>query len=418
MKFPSLQQHGVKTARRIDLELREIVPRRQNDAGLLGTGDAFRRATEIRSRPCAHFDEYQRRPFAHDQIDFATSATKIARYQGQPLTLKIIRRGLFGQRPGIHAAFVHAYSPFGYTACPKYPAISRICAANSMFDATQPARPGVLHIVATPIGNLRDLSQRALDVLKSADIIAAEDTRTTQGLLNAHQIQAGKLTPLHDHNEQAAAARLLEALREGKSVAYVSDAGTPGISDPGARLVSSVRAAGIEITPIPGPSAVAAALSVAGIEGHWLFFGFLPAKPAARRKTLQELATRPDALVFYEAPHRIEETVEDLLAILGGARTVLFARELTKKFEQLHVCPLAEAPAWLASDENHRRGEFVLVVSAPDIQTDDNEAEALRVLKILLDELPLKQAAHLAARITGARKNALYDLALALKQEK
>lgn len=287
-----------------------------------------------------------------------------------------------------------------------------------MFDATQPARPGVLHIVATPIGNLRDLSQRALDVLRTADIIAAEDTRTTQGLLNAHQIQAGKLTPLHDHNEQAAAARLLEALREGKSVAYVSDAGTPGISDPGARLVSAVRAAGIEITPIPGPSAVATALSVAGIEGHWLFFGFLPAKPAARRKALQELATRPDALVFYEAPHRIEETVADLLAILGGSRTVLFARELTKKFEQLHVCPLAEAPAWLASDENHRRGEFVLVVSAPDMQADDNEAEALRVLKILLEELPLKQAAHLAARITGARKNALYDLALALKQEK
>lgn len=287
-----------------------------------------------------------------------------------------------------------------------------------MFDASQPARPGVLHIVATPIGNLRDLSQRALDVLRTADIIAAEDTRTTQGLLNAHQIQAGKLTPLHDHNEQAAAERLLEALRDGKSVAYVSDAGTPGISDPGARLVATVRAAGIEITPIPGPSAVATALSVAGIDGHWLFFGFLPAKPVARRKILQELATRPDALVFYEAPHRIEETVADLLAILGGARSVLFARELTKKFEQLHVCPLAEAPAWLVSDENHRRGEFVLVVSAPDIQADDDEAEALRVLKILLEELPLKQAAHLAARITGARKNALYDLALALKQEK
>jgi len=287
-----------------------------------------------------------------------------------------------------------------------------------MFDASQPARPGVLHIVATPIGNLRDLSQRALDVLRTADIIAAEDTRTTQGLLNAYQIQAGKLTPLHDHNEQAAAERLLEALRDGKSVAYVSDAGTPGISDPGARLVATVRAAGIEITPIPGPSAVATALSVAGIDGHWLFFGFLPAKPAARRKILQELATRPDALVFYEAPHRIEETVADLLAILGGARSVLFARELTKKFEQLHVCPLAEAPAWLVSDENHRRGEFVLVVSAPDMQADDDEAEALRVLKILLEELPLKQAAHLAARITGARKNALYDLALALKQEK
>jgi 16S rRNA (cytidine1402-2'-O)-methyltransferase len=289
-----------------------------------------------------------------------------------------------------------------------------------MFDASQPARPGVLHIVATPIGNLRDLSQRALDVLKTADIIAAEDTRTTQGLLNTQGIQAGKLTPLHDHNEQAAAARLIEALREGKSVAYVSDAGTPGISDPGARLVNAVRAAGFEITPIPGPSAVATALSVAGVEGAWLFHGFLPAKPAARRKTLQELAMRPDALVFYEAPHRIEETVDDLLAVQGGERSILFARELTKKFEQLHACPLADAPAWLAADDNHRRGEFVLVISAPEPQADDsgNETrEARRVLGILLEELPLKQAAHLAARLTGGRKNTLYELALTLKQE-
>jgi len=289
-----------------------------------------------------------------------------------------------------------------------------------MFDAPQPARPGVLHIVATPIGNLRDLSQRALDVLRTADIVAAEDTRTTQGLLNMHQIQAGKLTPLHDHNEQAAAARLIEALRAGQSVAYVSDAGTPGISDPGARLVNAVRAAGFEITPIPGPSAVATALSVAGIEGAWLFYGFLPAKPAARRKVLEALAARPDALVFYEAPHRIEETVDDLLAILGGERSILFARELTKRFEQLHVCPLAEAPAWLAADDNHRRGEFVLVISAPATQPGDNESEtreARRVLEILLEELPLKQAAHLAARLTGARKNALYDLALTLKRE-
>jgi 16S rRNA (cytidine1402-2'-O)-methyltransferase len=289
-----------------------------------------------------------------------------------------------------------------------------------MFDASQPARAGVLHIVATPIGNLRDLSLHVLDVLKTADIVAAEDTRTTQGLLNAHQIQAGKLTPLHDHNEQSAAVRLIEALRAGKSVAYVSDAGTPGISDPGARLVNAVRAAGFEITPIPGPSAVATALSVAGVEGAWLFYGFLPAKPAARRKVLQTLAARTEALVFYEAPHRIEETVDDLLAELGPERQILFARELTKKFEQLHACPLSEAPAWLAANDNHRRGEFVLVISAPPAPCDDDEIagrETHRVLEILLQELPLKQAAHLAARITGARKNAVYELALTLKKE-
>jgi len=287
-----------------------------------------------------------------------------------------------------------------------------------MFDASQPARPGVLHIVATPIGNLRDLSQHALDVLKTADIVAAEDTRTTQGLLNVHQIQAGKLTPLHDHNEEIAATRLIEALRSGQSVAYVSDAGTPGISDPGARLVNAVRTAGFDITPIPGPSAVATALSVAGIEGAWLFYGFLPAKPAARRKVLESLVAAPHALVFYEAPHRIEETIDDLFAVLGGERTLLFARELTKKFEQLHACTLADAPGWLAADDNHRRGEFVLVVGAPTTQLDESDVEARRVLEILLEELPLKQAAHLAARLTGARKNALYDLALTLKEEK
>jgi 16S rRNA (cytidine1402-2'-O)-methyltransferase len=287
-----------------------------------------------------------------------------------------------------------------------------------MFDASQPALAGTLYIVATPIGNLRDLSLHALDVLKSADIIAAEDTRTTQGLLNAYQIQAGKLTPLHDHNEAVAAVRLVEALQAGKSVAYVSDAGTPGISDPGARLVNAVRAAGLPISPIAGPSAVATALSVAGIEGAWLFYGFLPAKPAARRKALHTLLARPEALVFYEAPHRIEETLADLLAVFGGERHVLFARELTKKFEQLHVCPLADAPAWLQADDHHRRGEFVLVLAAAAVQEDEqaHDFEARRIVQILLEELPLKQAAHLAARITGTRKNALYDWALAQKQ--
>jgi len=160
---------------------------------------------------------------------------------------------------------------------------------------------------------------------------------------------------------------------------------------------------------------VATALSVAGIEGAWLFHGFLPAKPTARRKALQELATRPDALVFYEAPHRIEETIDDLLATLGSERSILFARELTKKFEQLHACTLADAPAWLAADDNHRRGEFVLVIGPPPAQADESDVEAQRILEILLEELPLKQAAHLAARITGARKNALYDLALTIK---
>ena len=285
-----------------------------------------------------------------------------------------------------------------------------------MFDTPQPARPGALHIVATPIGNLRDLGFRALDVLRSADLVAAEDTRTSQALLAAYGIQA-KMVALHEHNEAAGATRLVAEMQAGKSVAYISDAGTPGISDPGAKLVKAARAAGLPVVPVPGPSAAATALSVAGLEGPWLFVGFLPAKAAARRKALAELAPLPHALVFYESPHRIEECVDDLLAVLGGERSLLFGRELTKRFEQVHECPLAAAPAWLAADENRRRGEFVLAVSPPPPREADDDGEARRVLEILLEELPLKQAAHLAAKLTGGRKNALYDLALELKKD-
>jgi 16S rRNA (cytidine1402-2'-O)-methyltransferase len=183
-------------------------------------------------------------------------------------------------------------------------------------------------------------------------------------------------------------------------------------------LVAAARTAGLPIVPIPGASAVATALSVAGLEGPWLFAGFLPAKAAARRRVLEDLRALPCALVFYEAPHRVEECVADLLAGLGGERSILFARELSKRFEQLHQCPLADAAAWLVADDNHRRGEFVLVVYPPIAKESQDDEDARRVLAILLDELPVKQAAHLAARLTGGRKNALYDLALNLKQKK
>jgi 16S rRNA (cytidine1402-2'-O)-methyltransferase len=284
-----------------------------------------------------------------------------------------------------------------------------------MFDTPQPALSGTLYIVATPIGNLRDLSPHALDILKSVDLIAAEDTRTSQALLAAHGIHA-RLVALHEHNEATAAARIVADMRAGKSVAYISDAGTPGISDPGARLVGAARAGQVPIVPIPGASAVATAMSVSGLEGPWLFFGFLPARASARRKALDDLCPLPCALVFYEAPHRIEECVADLLARLGGERNLLIARELTKRFEQIHQCLLADAPAWLAANDDHRRGEFVLVVSAPAAGESDDAPEARRVLEILLEELPVRQAAQLAARITGGRKNTLYDLALEMKR--
>ncbi|TCS71046.1 16S rRNA (cytidine1402-2'-O)-methyltransferase [Sulfuritortus calidifontis] len=277
------------------------------------------------------------------------------------------------------------------------------------------AAPGSLYIVGTPIGNLRDITLRALDILKTVDLVAAEDTRVTQTLLNAHGLQK-KLVALHEHNEREVTERLIADLAAGRSVAYVSDAGTPGVSDPGAHLARRARAAGLPVFAIPGPSAVATALSVAGIgDGRWLFYGFLPNKAAARRKALETLKALPYALVFYEAPHRVRECVADLAAVLGPEREIAIARELTKLFEQVHLCRLEEAEAWLAADANHCRGEFVLIVQGAAAQAAD--AGALRAtLEILLAELPLKQAVALAVKLTGEKKNTVYELALELQK--
>jgi 16S rRNA (cytidine1402-2'-O)-methyltransferase len=273
---------------------------------------------------------------------------------------------------------------------------------------------GTLYVVATPIGNLGDISERALATLRAADAIACEDTRHTRHLLDHFGIRVPTFA-LHQHNEREAAAKLVALLAAGKRVALVSDAGTPGISDPGARAVAAVRAAGHRIVPLPGPSAASVALSAAGLaDERFLFAGFLPAKVGARGTAILELAAVPAALVFYEAPHRIEETVTDLAARLEPTRTLVIARELTKQFEQIAAMPLAEGPAWLATDDNHRRGEFVLIVSAPPPR-EGLDAESDRVLKALLAELPTKQAAKLAAEITGQAKNALYHRALEIK---
>jgi len=274
------------------------------------------------------------------------------------------------------------------------------------------ARPGTLYIVATPIGNLRDITLRALDILKSVDLIAAEDTRTAAGLLAAHGID-GHLVSCHEHNEVRAAQTLIGHLQAGRSVALISDAGTPGISDPGAVLVRAARDAGLALEPIPGPSAVTTALSVAGLSGgEWRFHGFLPAKPAARRKLLERHRTLTGHGVYYEAPHRVTETLADLAALFGPERPLFIARELTKRFETLHACLLGEAQAWLAADPNNLRGEFVLIVGGAREETAPAQADAERVLAVLLDELPASQAARLAARITGAKRNVLYHLVL------
>ncbi len=275
---------------------------------------------------------------------------------------------------------------------------------------------GKLYVVATPIGNLGDISARALAVLEQADLVAAEDTRTTCHLLAHHGIGA-KLVALHEHNERERAAELVARMLSGKTIALVSDAGTPGISDPGALLVARAMEAGITVCPIPGANAAIAALSAAGLAApHFMFYGFLPAKPAGRRAALAALRELPYALVFYEAPHRVSECIADLAATLGGERDIVIARELTKLFEAIHRCRLDQAGAWLAADPNRQRGEFVLIVSgAPEQQQEGLPAEAERVLRLLLAELPLKQSAALAAAITGARKNELYERALALR---
>lgn len=280
-----------------------------------------------------------------------------------------------------------------------------------------PALGRTLYVVATPIGNLRDLSLRALDVLGQVDVIAAEDTRVSAGLLAHHGIRA-RLVSLHEHNEHKRAAAIIESLASGKRVALITDAGTPAISDPGAALVRAVSAAGYAIVPIPGPSAVTAALSAAGIAApQWLFLGFLPAASGARRAALERVRALPYALIFYEAPHRIAATVAALAAVLDPEREIFIARELTKRFETLHRCVLADASDWLAADLDRTRGEFVLIVAAPHEATlTDEVGEHDALLKPLLAELPLAQAVRIAVAQSGAARNRLYQRALILRK--
>ena len=270
---------------------------------------------------------------------------------------------------------------------------------------------GTLYVVATPIGNLADASPRSAEVLRGVDLVACEDTRTTRTLLAHHGIST-RTVALHEHNERAAAAGVIEALRSGKSVALVSDAGTPGIADPGAVLVAEAHRAGIRVTPVPGPSAAAAAFSAAGFAAPgYRFAGFLPASGAARRRAIEALEG-PLPVILYEAPHRIAKTLAELAERLGPEREIVVARELSKKFEEVARLRLGEAADWLA--EPHRQqGEFVVVISAGDAAPP---ADADRVLGILLEALPPSDAAKLAARITGVPKGELYRKALSRRK--
>jgi 16S rRNA (cytidine1402-2'-O)-methyltransferase len=276
--------------------------------------------------------------------------------------------------------------------------------------------PGRLYVVATPIGNLDDLSVRARGILQSCSLIAAEDTRHTGLLLRQFGIDTPLLS-LHEHNERQRAVEIIEQLRAGASIAVVSDAGTPAISDPGFDLVRTAADAGIEVIAVPGPCAAIAALSIGGLPtDRFCFEGFLPARGAARRRRLETLANEARTLVFYESPHRVHETLEDCAKAFGDSRGATVAREITKMHETTYRGSLRELTTRAESDPDFRRGEIVLLIAGSP-QVSDNDGALDRVLKVLLAELPLKQAAHLAAQITEVRDNVSYKRALQLKQE-
>lgn len=287
----------------------------------------------------------------------------------------------------------------------------------SWLGADVSIEPGTLYIVATPLGNLGDITRRALEVLGGVDRIAAEDTRHTAKLLAHFGIATPQLS-LHEHNEEERAGQIVLRLQEGESIALVSDAGTPLISDPGYRLVREARAAGLKVVPVPGPSALIAALSVSGLPtDRFAFEGFPAAKAGARRKQFAGLAGEPRTLVFYESSHRIAASLADMCEAFGPDRAAVLARELTKTFEQVQAAPLGELVDWLKADANRERGEFVVMVEGYRAAPGElDEGEATRVLEVLLAEVPVKTAARLAAALLDRPRNALYDLALRLKE--
>lgn len=275
--------------------------------------------------------------------------------------------------------------------------------------------PATLYIVATPIGNLADISQRAIDVLTQVDVIACEDTRHTKKLLSAFSIN-NKTLSLHDHNERQRQDQIATMLQAGKSIALVSDAGTPLISDPGFHLVRHCRSLGLKVSPIPGACAAISALSVAGLPtDRFSFEGFLPSKSGARQATLQALANEPRTMVFYDAPRRAIDTVKDIVTTLGGERYIVIARELTKTFETIHSDSAENLLNWLEQDANQLKGEMVLIIEGYQAAENEISAEVINTLKLLLAEMKPKKACAITAEIHGVKKNALYEVALSLK---
>ncbi|MBX9868810.1 MAG: 16S rRNA (cytidine(1402)-2'-O)-methyltransferase [Burkholderiaceae bacterium] len=274
---------------------------------------------------------------------------------------------------------------------------------------------GTLYVVATPIGNICDISLRALHLLTIADVVACEDTRNTAQLMTRYGLHK-PLIAAHQHNEHEVALKIIKRLQAGERVALVSDAGTPAVSDPGAKIVDLVLQANLPVTPLPGAAAAMSALSASGLlHQEFYFIGFLPAKASQRETQLQSLLAVCATMIFYEAPHRILDTTQALLNVFGAQRQIVFARELSKLFEEIHRCRLDQALVWLQADSHREKGEYVVLLEGAAPGADADQVEAERVLKILLAECSVKQASTLAAQITGQKKNALYQLALSLQ---
>lgn len=274
---------------------------------------------------------------------------------------------------------------------------------------------GSLYIVATPIGNLNDISQRALQILTDVDVIACEDTRHTGKLLSNFSIK-NKTLSLHDHNERQRQDQIANMLKEGKSIALVSDAGTPLISDPGFHIVKHLRSLNLSVVPVPGPCALITALCAAGLPtDRFSFEGFLPSKSGARKATLTELANETRTMVFYDAPRRAIDTVADIVEVLGEDRQIVIARELTKTFETIHNDTAGQLLSWLQDDPNQLKGEMVLIIEGHKVDPTAISPQIIETLKLLLAELPPKKACAIAANIYGVKKNTLYDVALSMK---
>ena len=283
--------------------------------------------------------------------------------------------------------------------------------------STQADNSSALYLVATPIGNLGDISSRALEILRAVDMVAAEDTRHSRHLLQHFGIGT-RLVAYHEHNEEQQTPVLINALEQGDSIALVSDAGTPLVSDPGYRLVSAALDSGVRVVPVPGPCAAIVALSASGLPtDRFVFEGFLPAKLGARVRRLESLKTEQRTLVFYESCHRIVDCLKDMVTVFGGERHAVIARELTKTFETIRKASVGELVEWVEEDSNQQKGEIVLLVEGAETSNEESDALLSKLLPVLIDELPVKQAAKIASLVTGVHKNELYTQALKLKEK-